>query len=81
MVVELVLYSRLGCHLCEQMQAELAELGAELAFALRVEDVDRNAAWRAAYGNEIPVLTTVDGREICRHVLDPGALRAYLAAR
>lgn len=75
----LVLYSRLGCHLCERMETELTELAGELQFSWRVEDVDRRSDWRAAYGSEIPVLTTADGREICRHVLDAAAVRAVLA--
>ena len=76
--MELVLYSRLGCHLCERMEQELAELAAELRFTLRVEDVDRREDWRAAYGNDVPVLTTGDGREVCRHYLDAAALRTML---
>ena len=73
--MELVLYSRLGCHLCERMEQELADLAAELRLTLRVEDVDRREDWRAAYGNDVPVLTTGDGREVCRHVLDETAVR------
>ncbi len=80
MTPELVLYSRLGCHLCERMRMELAELAGTLRFSLRVEDVDRRSDWRAAYGSDVPVLTTADGTEICRHVLDAAALRAVLAA-
>ncbi len=75
---QLVLYGRLGCHLCERMQAELTELATEPAFELRVEDVDRRADWRGAYGDDVPVLVGAEGRVICRHVLDAGALRAYL---
>ncbi len=74
----LILYSRLGCHLCERMQTELNELAAELPFDLTVEDVDQRSDWRNAYSNDIPVLTVAGGQELCRHHLDEPAVRDYL---
>jgi len=48
----LTLYTRRGCHLCEQAGAALE------AFEYRYEgvDVDSDAALRARYGDDVPVL-------------------------
>lgn len=37
-------------------------------------DVDSDPALEARYGEDVPVLLDAQGREICRHRLDPGAL-------
>lgn len=76
MPAPLTLYHRQGCHLCEQMRAELAALyGGELA--VRTVDVDSDAALRARYGLEVPVLAA--GEEILsRGRLDREKLEEYL---
>lgn len=73
-----ILYSRLGCHLCEEMLRELTALQLHPPLQLSVEDVDRRAEWRAAYGLDVPVLAAADGEVICKHVLDETALRGWL---
>lgn len=51
----LTLYYRAGCHLCEEMLAELRALhGAD--FPVRLVDVDGDADLRARYGERVPVL-------------------------
>lgn len=51
----LTLYYRDGCHLCEQMLAELRGLyGRDLPVTL--VDVDSEAQLRARYGERVPVL-------------------------
>lgn len=71
------IYSRPGCHLCEEFIEALIPLCRGRA-RLVVEDVDRDAALREAYGLRIPVLCT-DGREVCATHVDPAAVRAALA--
>lgn len=77
MPVPLTLYHRRGCHLCEQMLAELRALhGNELS--IRMVDVDSDATLRARYGMEVPVLEA--GEEILsRGRLDRTQLEEYLA--
>ncbi|KEF35203.1 glutaredoxin [Deinococcus sp. RL] len=48
----LTLYTRRGCHLCEQAEERLRLLD----FAYRPVDVDRDPALRARYGDDVPVL-------------------------
>ena len=77
--MEFVLYSRAGCHLCDEMLAELAPLLEGRAVAVRVVDVDGNRELKRRYGLRIPVLT-VDGDEICSARLVPERIRALLRA-
>ena len=73
-MLELVVYSRRGCHLCELMLEELVPLCRDRA-TIRVLDVDSREDWRRAYGQRVPVLCSGD-REICVAQLDRGALLA-----
>ncbi len=59
------LYTRVGCHLCDLAKKPLARLvAATPGAALRVVDVDTDAALVAAYGLRVPVVTaTVGERE------------------
>jgi thioredoxin reductase (NADPH) len=77
-VVGLTLYSRTGCHLCEDMEVALTELQKELAFRLERIDVDSDPGLADAYGTLVPVLKDGD-TEICHYFLDPQALREHLA--
>ena len=54
MTVELLLYTRRGCCLCEGLEEKLRQL--EPAPALRLIDVDADPELQARYGLEVPVL-------------------------
>ena len=69
---ELIVYSRRGCHLCEQMLGELEPLARERA-SITVRDVDDRPEWQAAYGHRVPVLY-FDDEEICEFFLDRDAV-------
>ena len=65
----LTLYTRTGCHLCEQAQEHLARL----EFRVQLLDVDTSAEWRRQYGDDVPVLALGE-RVLARGVLSPGRL-------
>ena len=65
----LTLYHRPGCHLCEQAQAHLDELG----FTYRLHDISGDAALTARHGDHIPVLALGD-RVLLRGVLSRSRL-------
>jgi hypothetical protein len=74
----LVLLSRDGCHLCEQMLQELAAL--ELAGripAVRVLDVDSDPELARQFGLKVPVLL-LDGSVICHYTLNSNELLRIL---
>ena len=75
--VELRLYGRRYCHLCDEMAAALAALQAGRIFSVRFVDIDDDPMLEERYGVDIPVLAHGD-RELCRHRLDAAAVREYL---
>ena len=76
--VDVVLYERPGCHLCEDAAAALAPLLRELGARLTRVNVGEDPALEARYGLAIPVVT-VDGLELTRAPIDLGALGRALA--
>jgi hypothetical protein len=74
----LILYSRPGCHLCEDLAAELAPLLRGRA-TLEIVDVDGSVALERRYGLRIPVL--VDGGvELSTYPLDAERVARHLAS-
>jgi glutaredoxin len=74
----LILYSRAGCHLCDEGRSVVERvLAAGPAFELQVVDVDQEPELAARYGNEVPVLV-LDGRKIAKVRFDEGRLRRSL---
>jgi glutaredoxin len=62
------LYARSGCHLCEEMAAELRALG----LAFEEIDVDSDPELRLKYGRDVPVLVFKD--LVHKHRLTPEAI-------
>lgn len=56
------LITRDGCHLCEEADAVLTRMSAELGFVLQRADVDADPARRDEYSDRVPVIL-LDGRE------------------
>ncbi len=73
----LIVYSREGCHLCDEMIAELQSLMSDYESILSIVDVDADAALEERYGDRVPVLVG-EGGEICHYFLDRSAVNAYL---
>ncbi len=53
--MNLILYSKVGCHLCEGLQEKLAEIIA-LDIQLEIREITTNPDWWERYQYEIPVL-------------------------
>jgi glutaredoxin len=64
-----VLYSRAGCHLCDDLHRALAALPAARGVAVEVRDVDADAAARVRWGHKVPVLLYA-GELVCHGHLD-----------
>jgi hypothetical protein len=72
------LYVREGCHLCEEMLAQLQPILRDREFPLELVDVDRTRDKLHEYGTRIPVLETREGRVLCEAFLDQAKLTRYL---
>ena len=71
------LYTRPGCHLCDDARAVIEAVCAELGETYEEVDVDEDPALLDRYAEEIPV-TLVDGRQHDFWRVDPDRLRAAL---
>ncbi len=80
MLPHLTLYSRPGCHLCDEMTAVITRVAARLPLSLDVVNIDDDAALTARYGLEIPVLL-VEGRKVAKYRIEEAALERALRAR
>lgn len=72
---EAILYTRVGCHLCDDARVMLESHG----LAVRTIDIDRDPDLVAHYGECVPVVF-IDGRERFRGRIDPLLLRRLLSA-
>ena len=73
-------YSRPGCHLCDEAIATLRRLQRELGFGLAERDIDADEALQRAYFERVPVIA-LDGEELSDFFVDEAALRERLESR
>nr|WP_220481872.1 glutaredoxin family protein [Nocardioides ginsengisegetis] len=71
------LYSRPGCHLCDDARIRIAAVCEELGEEYVEVSIDDDPDLQARFGEEIPV-TFVDGRQHDFWRVDPARLRAAL---
>ena len=69
-------YSRRGCHLCEDLIEQLLPI-IDGKLQLEVRDVDTNTAWRDRWATDIPVVVH-EGEVVCMHFLDRDAITGIL---
>ncbi|KAA1422142.1 glutaredoxin family protein [Mumia zhuanghuii] len=74
-----VVYSKPGCHLCEDAVALVAQVCDETGTPWREVDISGDAELMQTYGEQIPV-TFVDGRQHDFWRVDPARLRRALDA-
>ena len=70
--------TREGCHLCDEAEATVVRLAAELGFDVRRVDVDADRALRDEYSDRVPVIL-IDGREHGYWRVEEPRFRAELA--
>ncbi len=75
--IEVTLYTRKGCHLCEQAKAQMAPLLREFGARLREVDIDSDEKLRALYDVDVPVIFLGD-RKVAKHRLDVAQFRRQL---
>lgn len=65
---QVVIYTRNGCHLCDEAKAAMQAAGCEEDFELTEIDIDSDQELLKRYQNDIPVIT-INGVEAFRHRL------------
>ena len=75
--VELVLYTRPGCHLCEEVKAVIERVASEYPLHLKEVDIDADLELRERYNEEVPVLF-INGRKAFKYRVTLKELRSRL---
>ncbi len=67
-MIALTLYSRPGCHLCDDMKAVIARVSRDLPLPIALEEIDisTDADLETRYGVEIPVLL-MNGKKVAKY--------------
>jgi glutaredoxin len=77
-MLTVILYTRSGCHLCEEAKAELQTLQQEFPHRLVEVDIEQDSALQTAYALEIPVVEV--GPYRLKAPFTPQELRVTLSA-
>jgi glutaredoxin len=75
--LEVTLYTRPGCHLCEEAKSQIAPLLAEFGARLREVNIDADPALHERYNLDVPVLFLAD-RKVAKHRVDLNQFRRQL---
>jgi glutaredoxin len=79
-VIELTIYSRPGCHLCDEMKTVVARVAQTIPLSLDEIDISTDPELEALYGLEIPVLM-VEGKKAAKYRIAEEELLKVLAGR
>lgn len=71
------IFSRQGCHLCDDAHKTLQSMQAELGFEIEVIDIDQNQDLVNLYSDQVPVIH-IDGQHHDFYKVDPERFRSSL---
>ncbi len=77
--LEVTLYTRPGCHLCEEAKAQMAPLLQEFGATLREINIDADPVLRDRYTDEVPVVF-LGARKVAKHRVALDQFRRQLAS-
>jgi glutaredoxin len=73
----ITIYSRHGCHLCDDAQAVLESMREELNFEIEIINIDEDADLIKLYSDQVPVIH-IDGLHHDFYKVDPVRFRSSL---
>jgi glutaredoxin len=79
-MIALTIYSRPGCHLCDEMKDVVKRVAQSIPLQFEEVDISRSRDLEEQYGLEIPVLL-VDGKKAAKYRIAEEDLRRILAGR
>jgi glutaredoxin len=74
---DVTLYTRPGCHLCEEAKTAIAPLIREFGASLHEVNIDKDAVLEERYGWDIPVIF-IGARKAAKHRVDVEQFRRQL---
>jgi glutaredoxin len=75
--LEVTLYTRPGCHLCDEAKSLIAPLLAQFGARLLEINIDADPELHERYNLDVPVIFLA-GRKIAKHRLDPTQFKRQL---
>jgi glutaredoxin len=75
---DVTLYTRPGCHLCEEAKAAIAPLLVQFGASLREVNVDDDPVLKELYGWDVPVIF-IGPHKAAKHRVDVAQFRRQLA--
>jgi glutaredoxin len=79
-MIPVTIYSRPGCHLCDEMKVVVKQVGATIPLAIEEIDISADPELERLYGIEIPVLF-VAGKKVAKYRVGEQELRRILATK
>ena len=79
-MIRLTLYTRPGCHLCDEMKEVVHRVSASVPLTLDEIDISGNAELERLYGVEIPVLMA-DAKKVAKYRIGESELVRVLTMR
>ena len=79
-MIALTLYSRPGCHLCDEMKDVIERVRRTTPMWVDVVDISTDPDLESRYGSEIPVLL-INGKKAAKYRIGEDELRRVLHAR
>ena len=73
----MIVYSRPGCHLCEEAKLAIQSAGVSDRFTLAEINIESDEELLRKYQYDIPVVT-IDGREVFRHRVNPDVFKTLV---
>jgi len=74
---DVTLYTRPGCHLCDEAKSAIAPLLREFGAVLREVNIDADPILKERYGWDVPVIF-IGQRKAAKHSVDPEQFRRQL---
>ena len=74
-----IIYSRPGCHLCDEAKAAIQNAGCSDKFSFEEVNIESDEELLRKYKYDIPVVM-IDGAEAFRHRVDVSRFRALINA-
>jgi glutaredoxin len=78
--MKVTLYTRRGCHLCDEAKQVIESVRRSAAFDYEECDIDTDPAWQRLYNEEVPVIS-IDGKKAFKYRVTASDLLRRLAAR
>ncbi|MCI0489073.1 MAG: glutaredoxin family protein [Blastocatellia bacterium] len=71
------IYTRPGCHLCEEVKANIRAAGCSDEFVIKEINIDEDPALSERYGYDIPVIF-INGVKAFKHRVEPREFKRKL---